>query len=350
MVRIVVVFVLSLFIGVQGGFTFAQSLKRIYVGDRDGAWLGVSVTDVTKKIVEEKHLSSREGALVSDVVENSPAEKAGIREGDVIVRFDDRDVEDSDGLVRAVRRSDAGDKVKIVIDRKGKSKTLTATLKKTRKGNSFAFRVPSVPRIAPVPREQFHMRFPGYERPAGLSMQDLGKQLGEFLEIPGKRGVLVTSVSRKSDGEKAGIKAGDVIVRVNGITVRDVEDCLDEIRDADDNKIGLDLIRRGKPVKVTVTIESSDRLSGDLFFDDWSGRLHDELLELKESLPSERETLRELKEHLHEMKEELRDGMRENIRESFLYDLRNIRDGLQEAIHEHLPLLRSVVRTAFLSI
>ncbi len=353
MVRMALWSIFSLCVGIQSGSAPAQSHKRLYVGDGDRAWLGVSVQDVTGRNIRERHLSAKEGALVTEVVEDSPAEEAGIREGDVIVRFDDRRIEDSDDLIGAVRRTDTDEKVEIVVDRKGESKTLTATLDRTRNGRSFTFRVPPVPETAPEPDFPFHVKIRGREKPAGLRMQELGKQLGEYFEVPGKRGVLVTSVDPNSAGEKAGVMAGDVITRVNGNTVRDVADCLDEFRDTDGDEVRLDMIRRGKQVGVTVTLEPSDRLSGEYYFRDGTARLRDELRELKKDLPAGREALRELRDHLREMKEHLHEDigydLRESLRENFR-DLRELGDGLRETIHEQLPLLRRVARAAFLSI
>lgn len=291
------------------------------IGGRDQGWLGVSVQDVTKNLAEKKGLKVSSGAYVTDVSEDSPAEAAGILEGDVIVKFGDRGIDDRDELVRAVRRSRPGDEVAVVVDRKGQSKTLTAKLDELETPRAFSLTVPDIPAVAPAhPRAPGMTFFRSGER-LGMELQTLGRQLAEFLEVPGNRGVLVSAVAKKGAAATAGVKAGDVIVKVNRSSVRDVDDVLDEIRDAEEAAVPFEVIRKGKPVTVTIDVGGEEDLSG--IYDDARREHRDALRKLKEDRGMREEILRDLKESLREMKRDLQEGalelkqvLREHLHES----------------------------------
>ena len=132
--KIAFIFILVTFSILAGSNAAAQHSARTYVFDRMGerGHLGVSVEDVTPKLKERKHLSVDEGAYVKDVVEDSPAEKAGVQEGDVIVKLNDRTIEDSDDLIRAVGRS----KVKTDIKDRKSTRLNSSHIQKSRMPSS----------------------------------------------------------------------------------------------------------------------------------------------------------------------------------------------------------------------
>jgi len=306
-----------------------QSSRSVFTFDSGGerGWLGVSVEDVTKKLADREKLNSASGAYVSDVVEESPAEEAGIREGDVIVKFGAKEIGDSDDLIRAVRKSDPGEEVAIVVDRAGVSKTVKAKLDEMESPRSYAFTVPPMPNIAPTHPGGFGMTFHRTGERLGMDMQDLGKQLAAYFEVPGNRGVLVTSVSKKGSAAEAGMKAGDVIVRVNRNTVRDVDDLLEEIRDADADSIPFEVIRKGKTVTMTIGVVREDETSSLYYdMDDMGRRGHRAYRDAMRAHAGEiafgKEKLHGLKESLMELKEELRENAME-LKEKLCEELRS---------------------------
>jgi len=216
-------------------------------------WLGVSIRDLTEQIVKEKKLGIDEGAFVSEVVDDSPAEEAGIQEGDIIVKFDGRDIDDADDLVRAVRKTESGKTVEVVVNRDGKKVKLQATLEeKPRPRRAFRFRT----RVLPIPRY-----FAGTQL-AGMELQELNKQLGKYFGTPHGRGVLVTEVEEESAAAEAGFKAGDVIVKVEEERVKDIEDIWDGLEDVDeDDKAKFELIRRGKRLTLEVEVGELEDIS-----------------------------------------------------------------------------------------
>jgi serine protease Do len=305
----------------------AQRPTTVYSlpGANGRGWLGVSVQDVTKKLAESRKLKASAGAYVSDVSDGSPAEKAGILEGDVIVKFDGRSIDDRDELMSAVRRSGPGDEVTVVVDRMGETKTLTATLDEPATPRAMTFTVPGLPAIAPPGRLPFGMTYYRSGERLGMEMQTLGKQLGEFLEVPGNRGVLVSSVDRKGAGAAAGMKAGDVIVRVNRNGVRDVDDVLTEIREAERDTLPFEVVRKGKAVTLTVAVgqerdDTSELLDGGMrrewrVFEELRGRDKEELFDEDLSRGLE-ESIRDLKRDLERGARDLEREFRRSFRES----------------------------------
>jgi C-terminal processing protease CtpA/Prc len=224
------------------GTSCAQKSESTAKSKESGrAWLGVSLQDVTPRLAREEELPVKSGALVQDVAEGSPAEKAGVHEGDVIVSLNGKEIDDGEALVDAVGDLQPGSKADLVIVRKSGKTTLSLTLgKQASRTRSFSFSVPDVP---PVPR----IRIITHQDMLGMSLTALSKQLAEYFEIPKGRGVLVEEVEEDSPAAKAGLKAGDVIVSIDGSTTKDPDDVAEALGDASSTaKVPVDVIRKGK--------------------------------------------------------------------------------------------------------
>jgi serine protease Do len=217
-----------------------------------GGWLGVSIQDITPKIAKKKDLKSDEGAYVNDVVENSPADSAGVKEGDVIVEFNGRKIDDADDLLKAVQKANAGSKTKIVVMRNNEKKSLDIAVGKLRRNHmneGFTVTAPRAPRMAIFAKSVMW----------GLSLSELNEQLGEYFGAPNGKGILVEKVEKKSTGEKAGFKAGDVITKVNKSSVEDIRDLNEAAEDANEgDKMEVEVIRKGANKVLTVEIEERD--------------------------------------------------------------------------------------------
>ncbi|MBI5216215.1 MAG: PDZ domain-containing protein [Ignavibacteriae bacterium] len=273
-VRLILLLTLLLSIGVvtsygclpgENGFHFIKDKKS-----KQG-YLGVNIEDVTRRLAERKNLKTTSGAYVSSVVDNSAAEDAGIEKGDVIVKYNGKEVEDSDELTSLVRKTKPGTSVDILVERDGENKTLKAEIDRL-KDSDFSFfnfddedfhvRVPDPPRVNVRPRIQV---FGNQSQMHGLVVQSISKQLAEYFEVPGKKGALVTEVKKSSDAEKAGLKAGDVVTKVGSVNVWDADDLMEELNDADEgDELSLEVIRKGKLSTMKMKIsETEDE-------DDWS--------------------------------------------------------------------------------
>lgn len=240
-------FLLGLALLVGGAVSLAaQDRRDVQVFGRVGSQLGIRVSDTAN------------GVRVDDVEAGSPAEKAGIREGDLVVEFDGERVRSAMQLTRLVRETPNGRAVAVAVMRDGKRQALQAT---PETGRSFAFdeetmreleeRLRNLPpefRVMPPlyrydnPR-RFEFRVPhGYGVPdipfmgargrLGVTVQSLTPDLEEYF---GARngGALVSSVRQNSSAAQAGMKAGDVITSINGRQISDADDLTRELRDLD---------------------------------------------------------------------------------------------------------------------
>ncbi len=232
--------------------------------DDDSGWLGVEIADVTPETAKSLNLPAVRGAIVKDVEPDSPAAKAGLKENDVITKYDGETVEGTMQFRRLVRETPAGRMVDLAISRGGRAQNISVALgdrnafmqkqmegKMRDFGRAYEF----------SPRNfDFHFDMPesvDFRTPVlGISAEDLTGQLGAYFGAPNDAGVLVREVRSGTPAEKAGIKAGDVIVKVNGNAVRSLADLRLQLRQKSDEKsVNLGLLRKGAELSVSVTIE-----------------------------------------------------------------------------------------------
>ena len=161
------------------------------------SWLGVYIQNVDDNVAKALKLSNRDGALVSDVVEESPAEKAGMEQGDVIVEFNDVLIYDSSHLKNIVSSTPPGTLSKVIIFRDEKKKSVNVTLEEIKKSDDKT--------IASMPLN---------DRDFGLEVKDVNKTLAEKYGVPMEQGVVVINVIPNSEAFDAGIQEGDLITRV----------------------------------------------------------------------------------------------------------------------------------------
>ena len=190
-------------------------------------WLGVVIQHITPELTEALELADDKGALVSKVLPDGPADEAGIEHGDVIVEFDGQPIEDWNELPRVVAGTPVGKKVKLVVVRDGKRKTLKAEVGALDEGETLA---------ASVEPE-------GGAAVFGLRVQDLTPEIAEQLGLEHDLGVLVTSVEPGSPAEEAGLRRGDLILEVDRAEVTSTSELQARLGAAEDR--ALLLVRRG---------------------------------------------------------------------------------------------------------
>lgn len=223
-------------------------------GPLSGApYLGVNLAEIDDNRAKELKLKEDYGVEITRVEENSPAEKAGIKPGDVVLEYNGQRVEGMEQFGRMVRETPPGREVKMTISRNGATQTLAAVVG-TRKfhfpGNFPPnieipeFHMPDIPQIYTGSRSAM----------LGVEAEALGQQLATYFGV--KDGVLVRSVIENTPAQKAGIKAGDIIAKVDGMTVASPSELSSAVRMASSKKTySIDLMRDHKPVTVTVTVE-----------------------------------------------------------------------------------------------
>jgi len=270
-------------------------------------WLGVSTQDMTHRLARSMKVTTETGALVNNVVEDSPAEKAGIKEEDIIVEFNAKKIDDADDLIRAVRETKPGTSANIVVMRENEKKTLSATLGKLpRSERSYSFTVPPVP---PHPR----MRVFHGDGVLGMSLMELNDQLGEYFGAPEGRGVLVKSVKQNSKAGKAGFKAGDVIIRIGKETIDDVDDVYGALSDyKKGDKAECEIVRKGSRTTLSFEVPDTRDFHGYYFnFDPHSGTFDDFDIDLDDLRDKE---LHELQIDRHGFRHDM-DILRRNLQQ-----------------------------------
>jgi serine protease Do len=192
----------------------------------DGPWIGVYTQSIDKDLKEAFDLDRTDGILIVDVMKGSPAEKAGLRRRDIVIKFDGKAVDGSIPMVDLVKDTKPGDKIDLVYVRNGeeKSTTLEVGTRESSKGSVLAI----TPNRTPYSGSRsygrtFHMDTES-DSYIGVSIQDLNDQLGSYFGVSAGEGVLITEVSKDSPAEKAGLKAGDVVIGVDRKKVESSED------------------------------------------------------------------------------------------------------------------------------
>jgi C-terminal processing protease CtpA/Prc len=227
-----------------GGVSCSQAEKGTVDKTKEKGWLGVSVAPTeTHKGNSEKKTGS---VYVAQVVEDSPAEEAGIKEDDVLLEYNGKAISDPDDLVTAVRKSKPGETVSVVVMRDSQKKTLQV---KVGKLNSIERHIAITVPPAPFASGHEHMaieRMFGSSEPLGLRLLDLNSQLGEYFGSPNGKGVLVERVKGKSPGAKAGFKAGDVILKVGKEEIEERDDIMEAMEDYEaGDTITFQILRKG---------------------------------------------------------------------------------------------------------
>lgn len=240
-----------------------------------GLRLGVTLRDLDDSTAKEKKLQSADGALVDRVESGSAAEKAGIRSGDVIVEFDGERVRTVAQLRRLIAESRPGKSMFVTVVRNGSRQTVTAVLLREQAvpnlfGGTTDWQRDLRQRLDDLrrqfngqgarPRAPLYQWTPGAGR-LGVVIQELTPQLAEFFGV--KDGVLVTTVTPDSAAAQAGLKAADVITKVNGKAVATPNDLIAVVRDAADGEtLTLDVVRDRKTLTIKAPLAGRGRTVG----------------------------------------------------------------------------------------
>jgi serine protease Do len=253
-----------------------------------GSYLGVYLDEVTAERVKQLGLKEERGAVVTKVINDSPASKAGIKENDVVVAFNGRPVESVRELQRLLSDTPTGRTVSIEVVRGGNRQTISATLTqrsflrsdlmKSQQGawkqtEEAQKRSEEAQRLLQDRQEwlqripkgsefgNFSFVFPdgfrGVSR-LGVSVESMSEQLAGYFGAK-EGGVLVTEVRENSAAAKGGIKAGDVIVGIDAENVKSANDLMRAVRQKEEGQITVKVIRDRSTKTFTVTLEKQTR-------------------------------------------------------------------------------------------
>jgi serine protease Do len=241
---------------------FGQKTARSAATFTRGSYLGIGAQDIDAERAKTLKLKEIRGAEVTSVEPDSPAAKAGIKDGDVVFEFNGQPVEGKDQLARMVQEVPVGRQVRIGVWRNGAAQTLTATTGESSGRSNFFSQYgawgpdpPKFPPMPPIEMPKFQML---YQSPIlGIFGESLAQaeQLAEFFGV--KEGVLVKSVTRNSAAERAGIKAGDVIVKVDDSRVTNTSEISNALRAArSKSTVTVTVVRNKKEMPLTVTVDA----------------------------------------------------------------------------------------------
>jgi serine protease Do len=273
----------------------------------ESGYIGVYMQDLTEDVRKGLDLKVAEGVLVSGVQDDSPAEKAGLEEGDVIVSFAGKDIASPDDLRDIVKEFEPGAAAKMEVVRDGKTQTLTVTVGERPEQETFTFVTPDVD----VPgMGRMHRAFTAFAGPRlGIEAHEIeNDELASYFGA--KEGILVLGVEDESVAAKAGVKAGDVIQKIGDETVTDVGDLREAVRDFEEgDEFTIGVLRHGKSQSLKATMDEQEFSFFNGEAPMWRERHHAPRAPRAPRVMVDRESLRdeidELKKEIREMKEQL---------------------------------------------
>ncbi len=249
-----------------------------------GSYLGVQTVDVTKENFSRFGLSEVRGVAVDKVLKDSPAEKAGLQNNDVIIRFDGESVTSVNKLTRLIREVAPDHKVNLTVLRGGSERNIEVTIGK----RDFNFNTggvirgelpnfenfPTVPNVMTVPRGQISpmprigigdgnvfVWSTGANRQIGVTLTSLSKQLADYFGVADGKGLLINEVRADSPAAKAGLKAGDVIVEADGKKIENNSDLIKTLNEKKEGSVSITVIRDKNRQTFTVEPEKAKEMN-----------------------------------------------------------------------------------------
>jgi serine protease Do len=238
------------------------------------SYLGVDISDVTTERLSALKLKEEKGVEVTMVDQDAPAGKAGIKEHDVILTMNGTTVESGAQLRRMIHETPPGRLVSFGLSRDGQPVTVKVQLADKHnevwmahpKAKEFHFEMPNMPPMPEIDFPSINVVVTQSER-SGVIVENITQQLGEFFGVKNGNGVLVRSVEKGSRAEKAGFRAGDVIVKVNDQPVHDTSDFTHAVKARSGNSVSVGVVREKKEQNLNLTLperkESSDLMEDE---------------------------------------------------------------------------------------
>jgi serine protease Do len=225
------------------------------------SYLGVDIADVTTDRLSALKLKEEKGVEVTMVDQDAPAGKAGVKEHDVILTMNGTSIESGAQLRRMIHETPPGRVVTLGLSRDGQPLSVKVQLAdKHKEMMSWSGPHPDVHvnipeiHIPDIDIPSINMVMVTSSARSGLMVENITPQLGEFFGVKNGSGVLVRSVEKGSRGEKAGFRAGDVIVKVNNQAVHDTSDFIHGVKSRDGTSVNVAIIRDKKEQSLTLTL------------------------------------------------------------------------------------------------
>lgn len=247
----------------------------------NGSYLGVELAEVSKENLSKFGLNEVRGVAVEKVVENSPATQAGLQNGDVIIKFNGEEISSVRKLMRLISETAPEHKAKIIVLRGGNEREIVVTMGKRPTPKFEQMILPQQGELPirmpfPIPRsegmkifkrgdleniEEFEIAMPDFlfstqnSRQIGIGVNSLTKQLGEYFGISDGKGLLINNVMENSPASRVGLRAGDVIVEIDGKAVANQMDLIRIVGEKKEGEVSLTIIRDKQRQIIKVTPE-----------------------------------------------------------------------------------------------
>jgi serine protease Do len=260
-------------IGLMAALAVAVLITLAFAGSRT-AWLGVYTQEVDDEMAEDYDLTVDHGAIIDEIVDDSPAEEAGLEEDDVIIKFDGKVVRDDDDLSDLILDSRPGDTVSVTIVRDGKEQQINVELGRRPRSSTWsgdfgwyeaphAPRMPKVPRVPSIPAppsvpDYYYFNSDEDYPYIGVSLLEVSRKTAVSLGAE-KGGVLIDDVEKGSPAAQAGLQAGDLIVAIDDEKIFEAEDVQEVIWEKDEGDIArITYLRNRQASTVDVKVELNE--------------------------------------------------------------------------------------------
>ncbi len=210
-------------------------------------YLGVNIQNITPALADSFSLKNPEGALIAEVLPDSPAAKAGLKEGDVVTAVNGTTVKDSNTLRMTVTSLKPGSKLALDVLRDGKIEHVTAT-------------AAELPKSGKAKTEEFAKNDDDEGVLNGVAVGDIDRETRKQSDIPARlKGAVITQVDPESAAARAGLRSGDVILEINKQVVHNAQEAIDFSTKAESKKTLLKLWSRGSTIFVVVDETGSEK-------------------------------------------------------------------------------------------
>lgn len=215
------------------GFAIPISMAKTILPDLKAkgkvtrGWLGVAVQDLTEDMAKSLNLKERRGAIISEVFKGDPADRAGLKEGDIVTEINGKKIKDSHELLLTVASFHVGDRITVKVLRNGREMTFNITVSER----------PERPEVASAPKGKYDE--------FGIAVEDITPEIADYLGVSRKAGVVVSRVQRGSIADEVGIQPYDIILQVNKVKITSTKDYVREISKKPAKKSVMLLIKRG---------------------------------------------------------------------------------------------------------
>jgi len=190
-------------------------------------WMGISVQDISEDMAKSLQLKDRRGAMITEAFKNNPADRAGLKAGDIVTDINGKKIKDTHELLLAIAGFHVGEKINIKVLRDGKELSFQVTVSERK----------DQPEVVAGKSGQENF---------GMAVQDITPEIARYLGIPRKGGVIVVKVEEGSPADEVGIQPQDIILQVNKVKINSMKDYAQEIGRKSSKGSVMLLVKRGQ--------------------------------------------------------------------------------------------------------